>query len=224
MRGIRIKQPISQEVYEKLKSDILENILEPGERLVEMDIAKELNVSRTPVREALKQLEQDGLVTYFPRRGSIVSEISIEDALELYEVREYLEGLSVKLICLNINRKDIRALEEIVNLMDKGIEDRDYDSLYKLHSQWTETITKLTTNRYLRDQMIALFENLDRLRRISLYDMKQTVMACEETKSILQAIIDGDEEESERLARQHVKNARERFMTNIKRGKVKVKR
>lgn len=219
MKGSKIKQPVSHKVYEKLKSDILENKLRPGERLIEADIADELEVSRTPVREALKQLEQDGLVTYFPRRGSIVSEVSVEDALELYEVREYLEGLSVRLICLNVNRRDIKGFEDIINSMEIGIQENDYESLYRLHSQWTETIIDFTTNRYLREQMICLFENLDRLRRISLYDMEQTVLACQETKDILQAIVDGDVDESERRARLHVRNARDRFMTNIQRNK-----
>lgn len=210
------KKTISGQVYEKLKIDILNNILKPGEKLVESEIAEECEVSRTPVREALKLLEQDGLVTYFPRRGSIVSEISVNDALELYEVREYLEGLAIKLICLNLNRKDIKKFEEIVFEMEKSIKEKNYENLYKLHSNWTETIIDLTKNKYLKDQMIVLFEKLDRLRRISLYNNKHTSEAYEETRDILQAIIDGDELESEKLARQHVKNAKERFIANIR--------
>lgn len=210
------KKPISEQVYEKLKIDILNNKLKPGEKLVETDIAEEFDVSRTPIREALKQLEQDGLVTYFPRRGSMVSEISIEDALDLYEVREYLEGLSVKLVCMNVSRTEIKKFEEIVLEMEEKIEKKDYEELYKLHSDWTETIIKLTNNKYLKEQMIVLFENLDRLRSISLYNIDHTTAAYIETKDILQAIIDGDELESERLARLHVRNARERFIANIK--------
>lgn len=209
------KKPMSERVYDKLKIDILNNKLKPGEKLIETDIAEEFDVSRTPIREALKQLEQDGLITYFPQRGSVVSEISIEDALELYEVREYLEGLSIKLICLNVNRKEIKKFEEIILEMEESIGKKDYEKLYKLHSDWTETIIQLTVNKYLKTQMIGLFENLERLRRISLYNIKHTTVAYEETRDILQAIIDGDELESERLARLHVRNARKRFIANI---------
>lgn len=212
----RQRKPISEEVYEKLKTDILENKLKPGERLVESDIAKELQISRTPVREALKQLEQDGLVTYFPRRGSVVSEISIEDAIELYEVREYIEGLAVRLICMNIRRKEIKILEQIVADMEISIEERDYDNLYRLHAKWSETIIELTTNKFLKNQMIVLNENLGRLRKVSLYNWKHTTAAYEETKNTLKAIVDGDEDECEKMARLHIRNAKERFIANVR--------
>lgn len=209
------RKPISLKVYEKIKLDIIDNKLKPGEKLIELDIAADLKVSRTPVREALKQLEQEGLVTYFPRRGSIVSQISIEDAMEIYEVREYLEGLSIKLICLNIRRKDIRELQNIVKEMEESIAELDYDRLYKLHSKWTDSVIELTVNKYLKVQMISLYQNLGRLRRVSLFQKKHAQQAFEETKDILQAIIDGDEMKSERLARQHVRNASKRFIENI---------
>ncbi|WP_313755899.1 GntR family transcriptional regulator [Tissierella sp.] len=214
MSTIKLKKPISEEVYGKLKLNILKNQLKPGERLVESDIAKKLKVSRTPVREALKQLEQDGLVTYFPRRGSIVSEISIGDALELYEVREYLEGLTIRLICTNIRRSDVKLLEEIVQDMENSIKAKNYDNLLSLHAKWTETIIDLTTNKQLKNQMIVLNENLGRLRKISLYNLNHTIAAYHETRDILGAIINGDEDESERLARLHVRNARQRFIAN----------
>ncbi len=215
MSTIKLKKPISEEVYGKLKLNILKNQLKPGERLVESDIAKKLKVSRTPVREALKQLEQDGLVTYFPRRGSIVSEISIRDALELYEVREYLEGLMIRLICTNIRRSDVKLLEEIVQDMENSIKAENYDNLFSLHAKWTETIIDLTTNKQLKNQMIVLNENLGRLRKISLYNFNHTIAAYDETRDILEAIISGDEDESERLARLHVRNAKQRFMANV---------
>lgn len=214
MEQKKIRKPISLKVYEKLKLDIIDNKLKPGEKLIELDIAEELKVSRTPIREALKLLEQEGLVTYFPRRGSIVSKISIEDALEIYEVREYLESLAIKLICLNIGRKDIRKLESIILQMEESTEKDDYDNLYMLHSRWTNGIIELTTNKYLKTQMINLYQNLGRLRRISLYQKKHAMQAFLETRDILQAIIDGDEVESEKLARAHVRNASKRFIEN----------
>lgn len=215
MKSRKSKKPISLKVYEKLKSDIINNKLKPGEKLIECDIAADLKVSRTPIREALKQLEQEGFVTYFPRRGSIVSKISIEEAMEIYEVREYLESLSIKLICTSISRKDIKLLEKIVKEMEESIEKKDYDNLYRLHTKWTDTVINFTTNKYLKAQMINLYQHLDRLRRVSLYKSKHAMQAYEETKDILQAIIDGDEIKSERLARHHVRNASKRFIENI---------
>ena len=216
MRNISAKKPISEVVYEKIKRKILKNILEPGERLVEMELAEELSVSRTPVREALKQLEQDGLVTYYPRRGSVVSEVSVEDALELYEVRECLEGLAVKIVCLNISRKEIRDLEEIVKKMKDSIELKDQLQLKKLHGQWSDAIIGMANNKYLKSTMMSLYENLGRTSRVSLYYWEQSLMAYEETEDILESIIKGDIEESERLAKLHVRNAKDRYLSTIK--------
>ncbi len=210
------KKPISEEVYEKIKMKILKNILVPGERLIELELAEDLSVSRTPVREALKQLEQDGLITYYPRKGSIVSEVSVEDALELYEVREYLEGLAVKIVCLNISRKEIRTLEEIVKEMENQINLKDHEKLKKLHAQWSEAIINMADNKYLRTTMISLYENLGRISRVSLYYWEQSTIAYKEIKHILESIIEGDEKESEELARVHVRNAKDRYLSNIK--------
>lgn len=216
MRNVSNKKPISEEVYEKIKMKILKNILEPGERLVEMELAEELSVSRTPVREALKQLEQDGLVTYYPRKGSIVSEVSVEDALELYEVRECLEGLAVKIVCLNISRKEIRDLEEIVKEMKDSINLKNHAQLKILHGQWSEAIISMANNKYLKSTMISLYENLGRISRVSLYYWEQSVIAYKETEGILGSIIKGDVEESERLAKLHVRNAKDRYLSTIK--------
>ena len=118
---IRKRTPHSQIVYDKLKTEIIENILKPSEKLIEEDLARKLEVSRTPIREALKQLEQEGLVTYFPRRGYIVSEISIEDASDIYEIREVLEGLAIKHICINSRKEAVKKFELIISEMDRCI-------------------------------------------------------------------------------------------------------
>ena len=209
------KKSMSEEVYDILKSEILENKLKPGEKLVEMEISKRLNVSRTHVREALKQLEQERFVTNFPRKGSIVSEISVHDAIEIYEVREYLEGLLIKQLCLNVSRRDIKELEIIVDDMEKTISKNDRPNLYKLHSEWTEKIVELSSNEFLKSQINVVYENLERLRSVSLYKWEHMVEAYNETKNILEAIIDGDEVKAEKLARTHVINAKNRFIENM---------
>lgn len=209
------KISMSEKVYLKLKDDILENKLKPGEKLVEEDLANEFKVSRTPVREALKQLDQDGLVTYYPRRGSVVSELSLKDAKELYEVREVLEGLAIKQICLNIDSKGITILENIIEQMDKAIESNNYDKMKLLHKQWTEATLLLTKNDLLKDYLVSVSKNLERLRKISLYEPVHSVDAYYETKDIFQAIQNNDSENSEKLARLHVRNARKRFEKNL---------
>ncbi len=215
MKELRMGMPISQEVYQKIKYDILENNLKPGEKLIEENIATELNVSRTPVREALKQLDQDGLVTYFPRRGSVVSDISLEDAKELYEVREVLEGLAIKHICMNINRKDLKKLGDIVSNMEKAMAKDDYEYMTELHKVWSETTFMLIQSDLLKSYLTSIMDNLGRLRKISLYNPVHSYDAFKETRDIYNAIAENQPGECEILARLHVRNARKRFEGNI---------
>jgi DNA-binding GntR family transcriptional regulator len=213
--NFKSKISMSERVYQRIKSDILENKLKPGEKLIEENLANEFNVSRTPVREALKQLDQDGLITYYPRRGSVVSQISMKDAQELYEIREVLEGLAIRRICLEVNSHNIKILENIITSMDKAIESNDYSSMEKLHRNWTEATLEMTNNELLKSYLLSVTKNLGRLRKISLYRPVQSIDAYKETKDIYNAIASNDPDESERLAKLHVRNARNRFEKNL---------
>lgn len=213
--NFKSKISMSERVYQRIKSDILENKLKPGEKLIEENLANEFNVSRTPVREALKQLDQDGLITYYPRRGSVVSQISMKDAQELYEIREVLEGLAIRRICMEINSHNIKILERIITNMDKAIESNDYSTMEKLHRDWTEATLEMTNNELLKSYLLSVTKNLGRLRKISLYRPVQSIDAYKETKDIYNAIANNDPDESERLAKLHVKNARKRFEKNL---------
>ncbi len=206
---------MSEKVYQRIKSDILDNKLKPGEKLIEENLANEFNVSRTPVREALKQLDQDGLITYYPRRGSVVSQISMKDAQELYEIREVLEGLAIRLICMEVNSHNIKILEDIIKNMDQAIESNDYSSMEKLHRKWTEATLEMTNNELLKSYLLSVTKNLGRLRKISLYRPVQSIDAYKETKDMYNAIAKNDPDESERLAKLHVRNARKRFEKNL---------
>jgi holo-ACP synthase len=213
--NFKSKISMSEKVYQRIKSDILDNKLKPGEKLIEENLANEFNVSRTPVREALKQLDQDGLITYYPRRGSVVSQISMKDAQELYEIREVLEGLAIRRICMEVNSHNIKLLDNIITSMDKAIESNDYSSMEKLHRNWTEATLEMTNNELLKSYLLSVTKNLGRLRKISLYRPVQSIDAYKETKDIYNAIANNDPDESERLAKLHVRNARKRFEKNL---------
>lgn len=213
--NFKSKISMSEKVYQRIKSDILENKLKPGEKLIEENLANEFNVSRTPVREALKQLDQDGLITYYPRRGSVVSQISMKDAQELYEIREVLEGLAIRRICMEVNSHNIKILEDIITSMDKAIESNDYSSMERLHRNWTEATLEMTNNELLKSYLLSVTKNLGRLRKISLYRPVQSIDAYKETKDMYNAIANNDPDESERLAKLHVRNARKRFEKNL---------
>ena len=160
-------------------------------------------------------MEQDGLVTYEPQKGSTVSPVSITNAHELYEVREVLEGLAIRLLCLNLTKENMSKLRKIITLMDKSVIENNYSEHILLHKRWTEMVVDLTKNSILKNDLISLNENLSRLRKISLSNTQQNLEAYIETKKIFKAMEKRDPDESERLARLHVRKARERFNLNI---------
>lgn len=212
----RIKEndlrPIREIVLESLRKAIFENRLKPGDRLVETSIAEAMGVSRTPVREALRQLELEGLATNLPRKGTVVNGISVEKALEMYDIREVLEGLAARLACINIPIKKLRHLKKIVENMNLSIENKDNDLLFALHEEWNEALLTLSQNETLEKEMRGLYEHLGRLRVVSLYDMNFQKQAKLEYENILAAIEEGNETKAEEYAKEHVRKAKSRFI------------
>ena len=202
-------KPIREIVLHELRNAIFENKLKQGDRLVENIIASSMGVSRTPVREALRQLEIEGLAINVPRKGTIVTGIAIEDAMEIYDLREVLEGLAVRNACLNISRLEIRRLKEIIDFMEEDIDSKEYEDI---HKEFNEIILKASKNKRLVSQLENIYEYLKSLRRISLNGINNRVTALDEHKRIVLAIEQGDEYLAEKEARMHVVKAKERFV------------
>lgn len=156
------KKSLSTIVYEDLKMQILNNKLLPGDKLIEMDIAHDLGVSRTPVREALAKLNADGLAENFPRKSYIVSKISLKKAKELYDVRTALEPLAVKFLAEEGITKRNMELEDIATRLIVSIEDNDIPFAKKEITRWNNALIKLTKNTILRDTLYIVNERLYR--------------------------------------------------------------
>ncbi|HBQ86706.1 MAG TPA: hypothetical protein DD811_09550, partial [Syntrophomonas sp.] len=109
------------EVYHYLRNAILEERLKPGQRIIERKVADKLSVSRTPVREAIRKLEQEGLVNYVPNRGAIVASLSATDVWEIYTIRSVLEGLAVRLAAQHLNSADMAEIEELMSQMEQAL-------------------------------------------------------------------------------------------------------
>ncbi len=208
-------RPIRDIVYEHLKNAIMDQRLKQGDRLVENSIAEIMDVSRTPVREALRQLESEGLVVHMPRRGTIVKGITKEDAIDIYDIREVLEGLVVRRACENRQQEDVDQLYNCIHQMEKAIDDRAYEELMCLHSEFNSLILSIGKSKRLTDMMKHLFEYLTSLRTISLDSIKRQKVALEEHREIVKAIEEGRSDEAETLARSHVKKARAAFLKSI---------
>ncbi len=202
-------KPIREVVLQELRNAIFDNRLKNGDRLVENIIASSMGVSRTPVREALRQLEIEGLAMNVPRKGTIVTGISLEDALEIYDLREVLEGLAVRNACLNISRLEIRRLKEIIVFMEEDIDSKEYEDI---HKEFNEIILNASKNKRLVSQLENIYEYLKSLRRVSLNGLNNRVTALDEHKRVVLAIEEGDEYLAEKEAREHVVKAKERFL------------
>ncbi|MCR1971046.1 GntR family transcriptional regulator [Clostridium cochlearium] len=205
-------RPAREIILEELRAAIFDKKLKEGDRLVENNIAKSMGVSRTPVREALRQLEIEGLAINIARKGTLVKGISKEDIMEIYDIREVLEGLAVRGACLNISRKEIFRLKEIIKIMRKSINENDTDKYIKSHNEYNRIILDASKNKRLVSNLEYIYEYLKSMRKVTLSNEVRREKALLEHNSIVEAIEKGDEVLAEKLARDHVINAKNAFM------------
>ena len=198
------KKSLSSIVYDNLKGKILNNELLPGDKLIEMDIAQELGVSRTPVREALSRLSEEGLVENFPRKSYIVSKISMKKARDLYDVRTALEPLAVKLIAAEGINKRTQELEDIVTKLIVSYEDNDLETSKKEIMNWNETLIGLTRNTILKDTLFVINERLYRFANFIFKDEQNIKSVYENISGIYDAIESKDETKAFDLSYKYV--------------------
>ena len=156
------KKSLSNLVYRDLKEKILKNKLLPGDKLIEMEIASNLGVSRTPVREALKKLEEDGLVTSFPRKSFIVSKISVKEAKNLYIVRKSLEPLAVELLAQKGLGENTKYFQDVNEELRLAIENKDEELAQNLIIEWNMALVSCLNNEILVEVMNMINKRLYR--------------------------------------------------------------
>lgn len=200
---------LRQIVYEKIKEAILDGIIHPGERLSEVELAEKLTVSRTPVREAIRQLAETGLVTLIPRKGAYVVLLSVQDAKDLYELRGALECCAVMHLCEN---PPVDALHEVRNIFD------DFnDSMAQfIHfdRQFHSIIRAGSGNKFLNGVLDNVVDLIQLCRRYALEVVPLTTSAAEHV-GIIDAILARNVELSQRLLREHLLRASESLATYL---------
>lgn len=200
-----IHSPLTQLVVDKLRERILKGAVAGGERLVEGRLSEELGVSRMPVREALRQLAAEGLVTIEPRRGATVTQFSEDQVRELVEVRATLEGLNAKLAAKRHDPAQIRELETILSEGQRLAESGDALTLMRLNQRFHDALANIAANSVLRDIMRSLRDRTALL--FAPLNSGRGKQNWEEHAAILRAVIDGDAELASLLAARHVYNA-----------------
>ncbi|QYJ16122.1 putative D-xylose utilization operon transcriptional repressor [Rubrobacter xylanophilus DSM 9941] len=189
-----------------LREAILDGTLPPATWLRETELARELGMSRTPVREALKRLAAEGLVEITARQAAVVAQMTMEDILEVYAVRENLEGLAARLAAKNRTREHLERLGEVLFLMERA---EDPVELATLNLRFHRVIREAARNRYL-DRFLAHIEYaVRRFGRTTFEVAGRPEEALQEHRRLVEAIAAGDAGEAERLAAEHMRRARE---------------
>ena len=210
-------KPLRDVVFETLRDAIITQVLKPGERLMEIQLADEMGVSRTPVREAIRKLELEGLVVMVPRKGAYVAGVSMKDIHEVYEVRSALEMLAVTLAAERITEEELDALERQV-LRESEEEDKpnkgDLDSIIYIDSSFHDIIYQAAHNQRLV-QFINILQEQLRFRAASLSTPGRSKTALEEHKKIVEALSERNGELAAQLAREHIENAENAMISQM---------
>ena len=210
-------------MYTVLSDAIFQGKLKPEERLVESKLAKEMKVSRTPVREAIIELQQKGLVVPSPPKGVKVAPLpTMNDLTEFYDIRGVLRGLAIRKAIKNITMKEIVHLEENIKKMEGLLLKKSIRSIANLNIEFHKIIEECSESK----ELILLLDNLHRKSRenfsLIISSKERQVEAVKEHKKIVESLKEKNEELAETLMRQHAKNAKKALEKEIMfKGKVK---
>lgn len=205
-------KPLRELVFEALRQAIVDGVLEPGERLMEVQLAEDLGVSRTPVREAIRKLELAGFVMMIPRRGAYVADISLKDVADVFEIRGALEALAAELAAERASEEEIEQLERLLVEISQTIEKRDVEGLIELDTRFHDTLFKASRNERLGQILSQLREQIHRYRTQTLSNPARMRVALEEHRGIVEAVADRNGELARRLAFEHIESAENSLM------------
>lgn len=195
---------LSGRVFHRLREDILSGKYHSNEELREKTIGDELGVSRTPVREALRQLELEGLVKIIPNKGAVVEGISQEDIKDIYEIRSRLEGLCAKRAAEHITQEQIDELEENIFLVDFHAQKGNYSQMLELDNRFHDILYEASKSRMLKQELSNFHHYVQRVRKITLSMPERVVKSNNEHRQILEALKKHDQIQAEKLATDHM--------------------
>lgn len=193
-------------VFRQIENDIISGKYKLGDSLTEKELSDQMGVSRTPVREAFRQLELEGLVQSIPNKGVIVTGIAQQDIEDIYSIKIAIEGLAARLAAERISAQDLADLEEIVDLMEFYVGKNDIQRLLQLDSRFHEIIFMASKNRPLMLMLTNFHNYVQRARNESLATPGRAKNTLAEHKLILEAIKNGDPNKAEELTKLHVQN------------------
>lgn len=208
-------QPLREVVCETLREAIRAGVLKPGERLMEIQLADELGVSRTPVREAIRKLELEGYVIMLPRRGTYVANLSIRDINEVFEIRTTLDALASGLAAERITGEELEKLERLLVLIGEYIEQNDIEKIVATDTEFHDLLYQASRNTRLVGIIFNLREQLTRFRSASMSYPGRLKKTLEEHSRLVEAIAQGNGELAQKLAVEHMENSEHILLQNM---------
>ncbi len=214
------RKSLREEVYDSLKKSILHGRLKGGHRLIEEQLARQVGISRTPVREAFYKLERDELVTRLPKGGFAVKEFTKEDVEEIFGIRSALESYAVYLATLRISPEKIFNLEKKIEETEKAMKSRNKDKVIQLHTEFHDLLYKSCESRKLIEMINNFRDYFYRYRPALLHTEKNIHDSIEDHRRMLEGMKKKNPRLVERLARKHLGKGQEIIIKEIDKGRM----
>ncbi|SEA38469.1 transcriptional regulator, GntR family [Desulfuromusa kysingii] len=192
-------QTLREKILETIRDAILKGDLKPGEKVAEPELAERFGISRTPIREAFRQLESEGYLTVVPRKGAVVAALSEKDVQEYYAVKSILEGYAAELAAENLSEKELAKLISINERLKRLATEGDVKTFYKVHHEFHDTFLKAADNSKLYELINQLGQKFTRLRMASLSVEGRMAISVAEHDKLLKAFHDHDGKAAENL-------------------------
>lgn len=208
-------KPLREVVYETLREAIKTGALSPGERLMEIQLAEELGVSRTPVREAIRKLELERFVVMIPRRGTYVANLSLKDINEVFEIRAAVDSLAAGLAAERITEEELEQLERLLVEIADYIEQNDHVKIVAADEAYHDILYRASRNERLVGIIHNLREQFASFRSVSINYPGRLQNTLEEHRQLVEAIAQRDSELAQRKAREHIENAEQTLLLEL---------
>jgi DNA-binding GntR family transcriptional regulator len=213
-------KPLREVIFNTLRQAIITGELKPGERLMEVQLANSMGVSRTPVREAIRKLELEGLVDMLPRKGASVANLSAKNIMDVLEVRASLDGLATELASERITDEELKELSHIQSQFMSFVEKNNLQGLIKKDVEFHEAIYRASRNDKLIQIVSNLREQVLRFRIIYIKDLDSNADIVREHAEIIKALTDRNSKLSFVTARNHIRNQEEAIIAAVKKHEI----
>jgi DNA-binding GntR family transcriptional regulator len=178
---------LRERILETIRDAIMSGSLKPGEKVAEPELAARFGISRTPIREAFRQLESEGYLSVIPRKGALVASFSPKDVEEFYAIKSILEGYAARKACSRLSTREINKLEGINDKLREIAAEGDVRHFFKVHNNFHDTFIRGAGNEKLHDMIEGLLKKFQRLRLASLSIPGRMLISVEEHEKIIEA-------------------------------------